>query len=216
MNKISWLKIAVITAAATYSAHGQCNLGDTIWKGYLTGKTKEVAHYQANTKGASITGATANQLPVEIWFPSNTNFCVVFNNSQARASAADGRNGVMVYDASLYDIVVGRNPAPANPMLTYWQGTGAVDLKKRRLTGTAQTEEDTAPVMSVVATYAYKKRGSQETLTVTGTGLLPNQSLDSLGDGWKLNPGVITYTGVFTKTTNKVSIEGAKQGEDGF
>jgi len=216
MNKISWLGIAFMTAAVTFSSHAQSNLGDTIWKGYLTGRTKEVAHYQANIKGASVTGATANQLPVEIWFPSNTNFCVVFNNSQARASAAGGRNGVMVYDASLYDIVVGRNPAPGNPMLAYWTGTGAVDLKKRRLTGTMQTEEDTSPAMNVVATYAYKKRGSQETLTITGTALLPNQSLDSLGDGWKLNPGVVTYTGVFTKTTNKVSIEGAKQGEDGF
>lgn len=193
------------------------NFSNTIWAGTLTGKTKELAHYRKNEKGPSVTGATANQVPAEIWFPSGTNFCVVFNNRNARASDQGGDRGILVYDAHLYDLVVGQNPAPSNPMLDYWAGTGTVDTKRRQLTGNSQTEDESViSVMNVVATYRYKKSGSIETLTVSGTSLMPVQKLDSFGDGWKLNPGVVTYTGTFTKTTNKVSIEGFKRGMEGF
>ena len=189
---------------------------DTIWAGTLTGKTKEVAHYQNNLKGASVTGATANQIPAEIWFPSANTFCIVFNNRTIRASTPEGRDGILVYDAHLYDVVVGKNPSPSNPMLTYWTGTGTVDLVKKKLSGTAQTEEDDSPGMTVTASYSYKKAGSRETLTIQGTAVFPVQGLDSWGDGWKLNPGIVTFSGTFSKTARKVSVEGPKQGSLGF
>lgn len=192
------------------------SLADTIWAGYLKGTTKEVAHYQGSNKTASVTGATANQVPMEIWFPTGTTFCAVFNNSTIRASAGDGRNGIQVYDGHLYDLVAGVNPDETNPMLDYWKGTGTVDLAKKRLIGTSQTEEETSSGLNLVATYTYKKTGNQETLTVKGTAVLPIQTLDFYGDGWKLNPGLVTFTGTFTKTTRKVSEEGNKQGFEGF
>ena len=189
---------------------------DTIWAGTLTGKTKEVAHYQANVKGASVTGATANQIPAEIWFPSANTFCIVFNNRTSRASAPGGRNGISVYDNKLYDLVIGQNPCLANPMLTYWTGTGTVNLAKKKLSGTSQTEEDLSPTMTLNASYGYKKAGSRETLTIQGTAVFPVQGLDLQGDGWKLNPGIVTFTGTFSKTANRVSVEGLKQGSAGF
>ena len=89
-----FLALLIWAAGVTTTALGQSpTFSNTIWAGTLTGKTKEVAHYQGNVKGASVTGATANQVPVEIWFPSETNFCVVFNNRTARASAAQGDHG---------------------------------------------------------------------------------------------------------------------------
>ena len=212
---MAWLLVGAGFFASP-SLFGQTPIfSNTIWAGTLTGKTKEVAHYQGNVKGPSVQGATANAIPAEIWFPSETNFCVVFNNRTARASTAQGDRGIMVHDASLYDIVVGKNPAPSNPMLSYWQGTGTVDKRKRILSGHDATEQDDA-FINVVATYRYKKSGSRETLTVTGTAVLATQELDSHGDGWKLNPGVVTYTATFTKTTNRVSVEGLKQGIEGF
>ena len=189
---------------------------NTIWAGTLTGKTKEVAHYQGNVKGPSVTGATANSIPAEIWFPTANTFCVVFNNRTSRASTPDGRDGMLVYDAHLYDVVVGANPCPANPMLTYWTGTGTVDLAKKKLSGTAQTGVDDSPGMTVTASYSYKKAGSRETLTIQGMAVFPVQGLDLQGDGWKLNPGIVTFTGTFSKTANRVSVEGLKQGIEGF
>jgi hypothetical protein len=189
---------------------------DTIWAGTIKGSTKEVAHYQNNVKGASVTGATANQIPAEIWFPSANTFCIVFNNRTSRASTPDGRNGIQVYDSHLYDVVVGQNPCLANPMLTYWTGTGTVDLAKKKLFGTAQTEEDDSPGMTVTASYSYKKAGSRETLTIQGTVVFPVQGLDLQGDGWMLNPGIVTFSGTFSKTANRVSVEGLKQGSAGF
>jgi hypothetical protein len=194
-------------------------LADTIWAGTLTGKTKEVAHYQNNVKGASVTGATANQIPAEIWFPSANTFCIVFNNRTSRASTPDGRNGIQVYDSHLYDVVVGQNPCPSNPMLTYWTGTGTVDLAKKKLSGTSQIEDDDSPEtprMIVNASYSYKKAGGGETLTIQCTAVVPAQSLDSHGDGWKLNPGIVTFSGTFSKTLREVSVEGPKQGIEGF
>ena len=192
---------------------------DTIWAGTLTGKTKEVAHYQAGVKGTSITGTTANQIMAEIWFPTSNTFCVVFNNRTIRASTPEGRNGVQVYDSHLYDLVVGKNPCLANPMLTYWTGAGTVNLAKKKLSGTSQTEGDDSPEtpgMVVNASYSYKKAGGRETLTIQGTAVLPVQSLDLNGDGWKLNPGLVTFRGTFSKTAKRVSVEGLKQGIEGF
>jgi len=189
---------------------------DTIWAGTLTGKTKEVAHYQANAKGASVTGATANQIPAEIWFPSANTFCIVFNNRTSRASAPGGRNGISVYDNKLYDLVIGQNPCLANPMLTYWTGTGTVNLAKKKLSGTSQTEEDLSPAMTLNASYGYKKARNRETLTIQGAAVFPVQGLDLQGDGWRLNPGLVTFTGTFSLTAKKVSVEGRKQGIEGF
>ena len=192
---------------------------DTIWAGTLTGKTKEVAHYQAGVKGASVTGATANQIMAEIWFPSANTFCIIFNDRTSRASTPDGRNGRMVHDAHLYSLVVGENPCPDNPMLTYWTGTGTVNLARKKLSATSQTKKDDSPEtpgMVVNASYSYKKAGGRETLTIQGTAVLPVQSLDLHGDGWRLNPGLATFSGTFSKTANRVSVEGLKQGIEGF
>jgi hypothetical protein len=49
-----------------------------------------------------------------------------------------------------------------------------------------------------------------------GTAIIPNQLLDEFGDGWKLEPGIVTFSGTFTKTGRKVSVEGLKQGIEGF
>jgi len=194
-------------------------LADTIWAGTLTGKTKEVAHYQAGVKGASVTGATANQIMAEIWFPSANTFCIVFNNRTIRASTPEGRNGISVYDNKLYDLVIGQNPCLANPMLTYWTGTGTVNSAKKILSGTSQIEDDDSPEtprMIVNGSYSYKKAGGGETLTIQCTAVVPAQSLDSHGDGWRLNPGLVTFSGTFRKTANRVSVEGLKQGIEGF
>jgi hypothetical protein len=115
-----WFWITMLLVCGQVSLFAQSDFGNTIWAGTLTGKTKEVAHYQAGVKGASVTGATANQISAEIWFPSANTFCIIFNDRTSRASTPDGRNGRMVHDAHLYSLVVGENPCPANPMLTYW------------------------------------------------------------------------------------------------
>lgn len=189
MRKAShWFWGAVLLVSGQVSLFAQVNFADTIWAGTLTGKTKEVAHYQANAKGASVTGATANQIPAEIWFPSANTFCIVFNNRTSRASTPDGRNGINVYDSHLYDLVVGQNPCLDNPMLTYWTGTGTVNLARKKLSGTSQTEEDLSPTMTLNASYGYKKAGNRETLTIQGTVVFPVQGLDLQGDGWILNP----------------------------
>jgi len=206
----------MLVVCGQVSLFAQSDFANTIWAGTIKGSTKEVAHYQNNVKGASVTGATANQIPAEIWFPSANTFCIVFNNRTSRASTPDGRDGIKVYDSHLYDLVVGKNPYPANPMLTYWTGTGAVDLVKKTLSGTAKTEEDDSPWMIVTASYSYKKAGSRETLTIQGTAVFPVQGLDLQGDGWKLNPGLVTFSGTFNKTANRVSVEGLKQGSLGF
>ena len=212
-----FLALLIWAAGVTTTALGQSpTFSNTIWAGTLTGKTREVAHYQGNVKGPSVQGATANAIPAEIWFPSANTFCIVFNNRTSRASTPDGRDGIMVYDAHLYDVVVGANPCPANPMLTYWTGTGRVDLAKKKLFGTDKTGDDDSPAMTVTASYSFKKAGSRETLTIQGTAVLPVQGLDLQGDGWKLNPGIVTFTGTFSKTANRVSVEGLKQGSAGF
>jgi len=211
-----WFWGAVLLVSGQVSLFAQVNFADTIWAGTLTGKTKEVAHYQANAKGASVTGATANQIPAEIWFPSANTFCIVFNNRTSRASTPDGRNGINVYDSHLYDLVVGQNPCLDNPMLTYWTGTGTVNLARKKLSGTSQTEEDLSPTMTLNASYGYKKAGNRETLTIQGTVVFPVQGLDLQGDGWILNPGIVTFSGTFSKTANRVSVEGLKQGSAGF
>jgi len=92
-------------------------------------------------------------------------------------------------------------------------------LAKKKLSGTSQTENDDSPEtpgMVVNASYSYKKAGGRETLTIQGTAVLPVQSLDLHGDGWRLKPGVVTFSGTFTKTGRKVSVEGLKQGIEGF
>ena len=222
MGPLKWLACLLVGQAffAGSSLFGQSPiLNDTIWAGALTGKTKEVAHYQANVKGASVTGATANQIPAEIWFPSANTFCIVFNNRTSRASAPGGRNGISVYDNKLYDLVIGQNPCLANPMLTYWTGTGTVNLARKKLSATSQTKKDDSPEtpgMVVNASYSYKKAGSRETLTIQGTVVFPVQGLDLQGDGWMLNPGIVTFSGTFSKTANRVSVEGLKQGIEGF
>jgi hypothetical protein len=101
-------------------------------------------------------------------------------------------------------------------MLTYWTGAGTVDLAKKKMSGTSQTEEDLSPTMTLNASYGYKKAGSRETLTIQGTVVFPVQSLDLQGDGWMLKPGIVTFSGTFSKTANRVSVEGLKQGSAGF
>ena len=189
---------------------------DTIWAGSLTASTKVVAHYQNEVKRNTVTGATANGIPMELWFPTATTFSVVFNNSTLRASTAEGRNGVMVYDATLYDVINGENPSPGNEQTSYWTGEGTVDRLKKKLLGKSTTETQIEPYLITSSSYSYKKKGQVETLTIRGTAILPNQSLDSLGDGWKLEPGVVTFSGTFTKTERRVSVEGLKQGSAGF
>ena len=189
---------------------------DTIWAGTLTASTKVVAHYQNGVKRNTVTGATANGIPMELWFPTATTFSVVFNNSTLRASTAEGRNGVMVYNATLYDVINGENPSPGNEQTSYWTGEGTVDQLKKKLLGKSTTETQIEPYLITSSSYSYKKKGQVETLTIRGTAILPSQSLDSLGDGWKLEPGVVTFSGTFTKTERKVSVEGIKQGFEGF
>ena len=191
-------------------------LADTIWAGILTASTKVVAHYQNGVKRNTVTGATANGIPMELWFPTATTFSVVFNNSTLRASTAEGRNGVMVYDATLYDVINGENPSPGNEHTSYWTGEGTVDQLKKKLFGKSTTETQIEPYLITSSSYSYKKRGQVETLTIRGTAILPSQVLDSLGDGWKLEPGVVTFSGTFTKTERRVSVEGIKQGFEGF
>jgi len=90
-----------------------------------------------------------------------------------------------------------------------------VDLAKKKLSGTAQTEDDDSPEMIVSASYSYKRAG-RETLTIQGTAVIPVQGLGMEGDGWILNPGIVTFSGTFSKTANRVSVEGLKQGSAGF
>lgn len=189
---------------------------DTIWAGTLTASTKVVAHYQNGVERNTVTGATANGIPMELWFPTATTFSVVSNNSTLRASTAEGRNGVMIYDATLYDVINGENPSPENEQTSYWTGKGTVDQRRKQLLGKSTTETQIETYLQTVSSYSYKKKGQVETLTIRGTAILLNQSLDSLGDGWMLEPGVVTFSGTFTKTGRKVSVEGIKQGFEGF
>ena len=122
----------------------------------------------------------------------------------------------MVYDATLYDVINGENPSPGNEQTSYWTGEGTVDQRRKKLLGKSTTETQIETYLQIVSSYSYKKKGQVETLTIRGTAILLNQSLDSLGDGWMLEPGVVTFSGTFTKTGRKVSVEGIKQGFEGF
>ena len=52
-------------------------LADTIWQGTGTGKIKKLVRYVDGKKEWQTTGATVEQFPFEIWFPSASTFCVV-------------------------------------------------------------------------------------------------------------------------------------------
>jgi len=64
----------MLVVCGQVSLFAQSDFANTIWAGTIKGSTKEVAHYQNNVKGASVTGATANQIPAEVWFPSANTF----------------------------------------------------------------------------------------------------------------------------------------------
>ena len=77
MRKAShWFWGAVLLVSGQVSLFAQVNFADTIWAGTLTGKTKEVAHYQANAKGASVTGPRLIKFPQKSGFPRLTHFAL--------------------------------------------------------------------------------------------------------------------------------------------
>ena len=69
MGPLKWLACLLVGQAffAGPSLFGQSPiLNDTIWAGTLTASTKVVAHYQDGVKRNTVTGATANGIPMEL------------------------------------------------------------------------------------------------------------------------------------------------------
>ena len=188
-------------------------LADTIWKGTCSGKIKKLVRYVDGKKEWQTTGATVEQFPFEIWFPSASTFCVIYVNNPPSFM----RNGQEL--AGKYQWLIGALPCDAaNPR----DGTlteGTVDSRKRRLLAKGGSERRFPAWDGIVeARYAYKKSGKTETLNLTGVVQVLYQRMAPDGRVYRLEPEPVTvpFSGTFTKTSRMVSEEILKTGAHGF
>ena len=79
-----WVRCFFLSFCFFLSVHlgfaQKADLADTIWEGTCTGKIKKLVRYVDGKKEWQTTGATVEQFPFEIWFPSESTFCVIYVN----------------------------------------------------------------------------------------------------------------------------------------
>jgi len=188
-------------------------LADTIWEGGLAVKIPEVARYVYGMKESSMKAVQLVNLPVEIWFPSETTFSVIYVLNPAH----EIKNGQRV--GHKYFWAIGELVPPSAETRAKFFGEGLVDKARKTLLGKFGADvRYPAPDAIANARYSYKKSKSIETLTITGMASILHQREDSEHARYLLDPrpATVTCTGVFTKTGRQVSVERLKTGEEGF
>ena len=183
---------------------------DTIWEGKLAVKLPELARYVYGVKESSMKGVQLVNLPVEIWFPTETTFSVIYVLNPPSGIEDGQRIG------HKYFWTIGECLSPFAETQEQFFGQGTVNLAKRTLAGTfGKRIRYPAPDATMNARYTYKKSKTNETLTITGMASILYQGLDQryLLDP---RPSTLTYSGTFTKTQRLVSVERYKTGEEGF
>jgi len=149
-------------------------------------------------------------LPVEIWFPTETTFSVIYVLNPPFGIEDGQRIG------HKYFWTIGECLSPFAETQERFFGQGTVNLAKRTLIGTfGKRIRYPAPDAAMNARYTYKKSKTGETLAITGMASILYQRLDQryLLDP---RPSTLTYSGTFTKTQRFVSVERVKTGEEGF
>ncbi|NBT47880.1 MAG: hypothetical protein EBT07_08705 [Actinobacteria bacterium] len=190
------------------------DLADTIWEGKLAVKIPELSRYINGVKESSAKGVELKNLPVEVWFPTETTFSVIYV-ANPPSGIEDGQRIGHKYFWS-----VGECVSPIAETQERFFGQGTVNLAKRTLIGTFGTRiRHPAPDATMNARYTYKKSKNNESLTITGMASILYQRLDPEHKRYLLDPrpSTVTYSGTFTKTTQRsVSVERVKIGEVGF
>lgn len=206
------LALISIWSSATLLAQTP-KFNDTIWEGKLAVKMPEVARYVFGVKESSMKGVQLVDLPVEIWFPTETTFSVIYVLNPAY-EIKDGQHVGHKYFWAIGELV-----PPSDETQAKFFGEGLVNQAKRSLLGKFGAHvRYPAPDASCNARYSYKKNKSSETLTITGMASILYQREDPEHARYLLNPrpATVTYAGVFTKTGRLVSVERLKTGEEGF
>jgi len=186
---------------------------DTIWEGKLAVKLPELARYVYGVKESSMKGVQLVNLPVEIWFPSETTFSVIYVLNPAH----EIKNGERV--GHKYFWAIGELVPPSAETRAKFFGEGLVDKARKTLLGKFGADvRYPAPDAIANARYTYKKNKFSETLTITGMANLLYQRVDLEHARYLLDPrpATVTCAGVFTKTDRLVSVERLKTGEEGF
>lgn len=188
-------------------------LADTIWEGKLTAKIPELSRYINGVKEISAKGVELKNLPVEIWFPTETTFSVIY----VLNPPYETQNGERV--GRKYFWVIGECVPPSTDTQATFFGQGLVYPTKRTLVGTCGARiRYPAPDATMNARYTYKKSKTNETLTITGMASILYQRLDPKHRRYLLDPrpSTVTYSGTFTKTPRLVSVARYQTGENGF
>ena len=197
-----------------FSAIAQSNpLADTIWEGTMTGKIKQLVRYVNGKKDWQATGAVLEQVPIEIWFPSESTFCVIYVNDPPYFK----QNGREV--AGKYMWWLGALPCEAADPVGDNFSEGKVDRLKKTLMGKLGSDERYPAWDGLVnARYDYKKNRKGETLNLTGVIQVAYQREAPEGRRYLIEPrpATIPVSGKFTKTSRKVSEEILKSGQYGF
>ena len=186
---------------------------DTIWEGKLTLKIPELSRYKNAVKEISAKGVELKNLPVEIWFPTETTFSVIYVLDPPFEMQDGQRIG------HKYFWTIGECLSPFAETQERFFGQGTVNSAKRTLIGTFGTRiRHPAPDATMNARYTYKKSKNNESLTITGMASILYQRLDPDHQRYLLDPrpSTLTYSGTFTKTQRLVSVERYKTGEEGF
>jgi len=205
----------VITGFWNYeSVIAQSNpLADTIWEGAMTGKIKQLVRYVNGKKEWQATGAVLEQVPIEIWFPSESTFCVIYVNDPPYFNQ-NGREA-----AGKYMWWLGALPCEAADPVGDHFSEGKVDRLKKTLMGKLGSDERYPAWDGLVnARYDYKKNRKNETLNLTGVIQVIYQREAPEGRRYLIEPrpATIPVSGKFTKTLRKVSEEILKSGQYGF
>lgn len=189
------------------------DLADSIWEGKLQVRIPELARYLYGVKQISAKGVELKDLPVEIWFPTETTFSVIYVLDPPFGIEDGQRIG------HKYFWSVGECISPIAETQERFFGQGTVNLAKRTLIGTFGTRiRHPAPDATMNARFIYKKSKPDETLTITGMANILYQRVDLEHQRYLLDPrpARVTYSGTFTKTQRVVSVERYKTGEEGF
>lgn len=186
---------------------------DSIWEGKLNVRIPELVRYVNGKREGSMKGVELRDLPVEIWFPTETTFSVIY----VLNPVFEIQGGQLV--GRKYFWMIGENVPPSMDTQAKFFGQGLVNPAKRTLVGTCGARiRQPAPDATMSARYTMKKSKTNETLAITGVATILYQRLDPEHPRYLLNPrpSTLTYSGIFTKTPRLVSEERFKTGSDGF
>lgn len=150
---------------------------------------------------------------MEIWFPSETTFCVIYVNNPPYHI----KNGVEVGGKYLW--LMGLLPCEAADPGGDHIFEGTVDPLKKTLLGKLGSDRRQPAWDGILnARFSHKKRGRTEALTLTGVLQVLYQREASQGRRYLVEPrpATIPVSGSFTKSNRKVSEEILKTGADGF